>query len=211
MSKGVKNVNREKTRNLVCGVGVYEKGKHLASVNGKHTKVYTAWHSMLKRCYSEKALKRHPTYTGCSVCDDWIYFQRFAEWYKNNYYGIEGSKLQLDKDLLFKDNKVYSPETCMYVPHWLNMFTVACNVARGKYPLGVNYKKQNKKYQANCKANGKKKYIEYFSTPEEAHQAYINFKISLIPDMLLRLKEEKIPSSVYAKIESALYSYDFSR
>lgn len=56
------------------GVGNYGKVK-----DGKISKVYIHWHSMLKRCYDEKYKKENPTYKDCVVCDEWLNFQNFAK------------------------------------------------------------------------------------------------------------------------------------
>ena len=98
------------TRTIV-GVGFIGGLTHKTSINGVRTKEYTTWHNMLERCYSEKAQAIHPTYKGCTVCDEWHNFQNFAKWFlANNKDG-----LHLDKDIKTKGNKVYSPENCMFV------------------------------------------------------------------------------------------------
>lgn len=94
----------------VYGVGFVGKGEYKLRVDGKATKEYTCWKGMLERCYSEKKRERSPTYIGCSVCKEWHNFQVFAKYYEDNY--KEG--YHLDKDLLFKDNKIYSSETCVF-------------------------------------------------------------------------------------------------
>lgn len=95
----------------VFGVGYLGRGKHKVYVNGKNTKVYSVWHSMLSRCYSPVTQKNQPTYIGCRVHSNWHCFQTFGDWFDRNY--IEG--YHLDKDIKFKGCKIYSPETCTFV------------------------------------------------------------------------------------------------
>lgn len=95
----------------VFGVGFNGIGPHLPWENGKDTKVYSVWHSMLTRCYSKAYQKKQPTYIGCIVCEEWHNFQTFGDWFVDNY--IDG--YHLDKDIVFEGNKVYSPETCVFV------------------------------------------------------------------------------------------------
>ena len=45
---------------------------------------------------------------------------------------------------------------------------------KSKYP-GACFNKQMKKWQTNTRVNGKKKFIGYFNTPEEASNAYISY------------------------------------
>lgn len=81
---------------------------------------YTNWAHMIERCYDPKFLNANPTYRNTVVCDEWLNFQNFAAWYHENYYTIEGCRMSLDKDILVKGNKVYSPQTCVIVPDFIN-------------------------------------------------------------------------------------------
>ena len=90
----------------------------------KPTFEYNKWRWMLLRCYDENELKKEPTYVGCQVCDEWLNFQNFAEWINNNKY--ECNDLELDKDLLVKGNKLYSPNTCCLLPHEINYAISMC-------------------------------------------------------------------------------------
>ena len=119
-----------KTRKLVCGVGnndsdyVVTKFETIV-VNGKLKQkliwvcpYYRVWKGMLERCYSIKYQESQPTYIGCSVTDEWLTFSAFKNWMeKQNFEGM-----QLDKDLLIEGNKVYSPETCVFVSGMVNNF-----------------------------------------------------------------------------------------
>lgn len=95
----------------VMGTGFIGYGKHRCSINRKKTKAYQTWCSMFVRCYHEPSLKRSPTYRGCSVDPRWHNFQVFGDWFDENY--IEG--FVLDKDTKIEGNRVYSPDTCMFI------------------------------------------------------------------------------------------------
>ena len=95
----------------VFGIGYLGDGEFKARSNYGHTKEYVAWQNMLQRCYDPKYHVKRPTYIGCSVCAEWHNFQNFAKWMSKQ--NCEGK--QLDKDIKVEGNKVYSPETCMFV------------------------------------------------------------------------------------------------
>ena len=95
---------------------------------------YEKWRPMLQRCYSEKFQNKRPTYKGCSVCQEWLTFSNFKAWMEQqDWYGKE-----LDKDILFPGNKIYSPDTCIFVDQGVNKFLIESNAARGKYMVGVH-------------------------------------------------------------------------
>lgn len=175
---------------LVYGKGVKCDG--VARINGKLTKVYTAWMNMLKRCYSPNWLSRYPTYIGCSVCSDWLFFPTFNAWFDSHY--VEG--YHLDKDLLVSGNKVYSPETCIFVPLPINTLFNDHGRARGEYPIGVYFDKQCGKFKAQLSADGKVKHLGYFDTANEAHRAYLIAKKANIVRVANEWKE-KISYKLY--------------
>lgn len=111
------NIRSVYERNLY-NIGYIGEGEYSST---KHSKIYRAWSSMFFRCYNEARLKSCPSYKDCEVCEQWHNFQNFAKWYEDNYYEIEGEKVDLDKDILIKGNRVYSPETCIYVPQKINV------------------------------------------------------------------------------------------
>lgn len=166
----------------VYGKGYLGEGEHKAYENGKQTKQYKAWVHMLERCYDVKLHKRRPTYKECTVTDEWLNFQNFAQWYEDNYYEIPGQRMALDKDILIKGNKTYGPETCVFVPTSINSLFVKRDNDRGSCPIGVYYSKRYKKYQAQCNigTSGRPKYLGLYDTPEAAFQAYKTFKEALI-------------------------------
>lgn len=163
----------------VYGHGYIGEGKYKPSVKGKHTPEYTTWKSMLTRCYSKNYHKKQPSYIGCTVHEDWLNFQTFSKWYESNYYFISNEKLELDKDILVKGNKVYSPNTCVFVPKKINRLFTKTNKSRGKLPIGVI--KNGNKYNAYCNDGSKNTiHLGSFNTYEEAFDSYKKCKERII-------------------------------
>lgn len=175
----------------VYGVGYFGIVKYSQK---RHPKVYQTWTSMLTRCYNLKFQEKHPTYIGCSVVKQWHNFQSFAEWYENNY--KEG--FDLDKDILLKGNKIYSPETCTFIPHEINGLFTKRNAIRGKYPIGVSVNRN--KFIASVCINSKNINIGYFNTVEQAFQAYKTAKESYIKEIADKYKEQITPQTYQALI-----------
>lgn len=95
----------------VFSIGFLGLGNHKRHEGGKPTKAYETWRGMFNRCYNESRHETHPTYIGCTVCEEWHNFQSFSEWFGSNY--IKG--FHLDKDSLIEGNKVYSPDSCVFI------------------------------------------------------------------------------------------------
>ncbi|MDU4051146.1 MAG: hypothetical protein E7H33_09540 [Clostridium perfringens] len=191
----------------VYGVGIV--GLEETWVNGKHFKSYKTWHSMLQRCYDEKELRKFPTYKDCSVCDEWLYYPNFKQWYDENYYEIDNEKMALDKDILVKGNKVYSPETCIFVPERINGLFIKKNANRGNLPIGIIWNKRDKKYQANCNVfdiknnKSKNKHLGYFNTSQEAFKVYKKAK-----EETIKLAAEYYKDCIPQKLYKAMYKYE---
>ena len=168
--------------------------------SGEKLDSYVCWNDMLKRCYSAKYQEKHPTYKGCSVCDEWLYYPNFKKWHEANYYEIDNKTSQLDKDILIKGNKIYSPETCIFVPQFINNLFTKRQKTRGTLPIGVCYYKASKKYKASLSVfkNGKKasKHLGYFDTADEGFEAYKKAKEDYIKEVADNYKD-KIPVELY--------------
>ena len=138
---------------------------------------YTVWTDMLKRCYNEKYLERYPTYIGTSVYNEWLYATAFKQWMEQQ----DWSGKSLDKDIIVRGNKLYSPETCAFVLPATNSFVTASDAIRGEYPIGVCLYKRTGKYIARCQNifTVKLEHLGYFLTPEEAHEAWRKRKHAL--------------------------------
>lgn len=179
------------------GVGYLGEGIYKPSIEGKRNPIYATWNGMLKRCYQEKYKEKFTTYKEAKVCEEWLNFQNFAAWYDENYYEVDGERMELDKDILVKGNKTYSPEYCIFVPERINYLFIKCDARRGNLPIGVYQHTQTKKYVANCN-NGNKKTINLgsYNTPEEAFLAYKPYKEKLIKRIAEEYKN-KIPYKLY--------------
>ena len=178
----------------VFGIGYHGEGPYIAKDDGK---AYATWYDMLKRCYNENIRDKYPTYEDCYVCDEWLNFQNFAEWHYNNYYELDGERVDLEKDILYKNNNLYSPETCLYVPHRINSLFVRRNSMRGDLPIGV----QKKRYGFGISCSGVVN-DKLFSTAEEAFYEYKENKESLIKKVADEYKD-CIPYELY----NAMYEY----
>jgi len=171
-----KGAVKDKLHPYVLGVGFIGVGEFKGAINGRKTEAYNKWGQMLTRCYSDKYQSKNPAYKGCIVIDEWHNFQNFASWISSQG---ETNGFELDKDLLFCGNKVYSKETCLMVPRWLNSFTLNKQVSRGDYPVGVSMSKVAGKFTAYCNENGKRIHLGYYHDPEAAHSAWMEKKLSI--------------------------------
>ena len=184
------------------GVACLGEGKfkayHKRESDGKvrPTQVYDVWIDMLKRCYYGKGKHKQPTYYGiCVVCKEWLNFQVFAQWYEDNKYEVEG-RLHIDKDILYPNCMIYSPETCILIPQRINMLFMNKPNDRG-LPNGIRFTNSGR-YSA--KYNGKD--IGTYDTLEEAYANYAKAKEKKIKEVADEYKGI-IPKKVY----EALYDY----
>lgn len=178
----------------VFGVACVGEGDYKTKINGKHTTYYRSWRAMIQRAYDPKFHNKEPTYIDCKVYKEWLNFQVFAQWYKENFYQIPGEVMCLDKDILCKGNKIYSPSTCIFVPKRINNLFTKSDGIRGDLPVGVSY--HRKKYKAQCNINGKRKDLGSYNTPQEAFQVYKNFKEHYIKEVAEEYKNA-IPQKLY--------------
>ena len=182
----------------VCGKGFIGEGFYTPKDNKK---IYIKWQSMLERCYDEKFQKKNPTYEGCKVCEEWLNFQNFAKWYEENYYEIKGEQIHLDKDILIKGNKTYSPENCIFAPIKINSLFTKREECRGKYPIGV--KPNGKGYSSRCRnAYGKEVSLGNFNTP---HEAFLIYKLN--KELVIQSVAQKYKKLIPNRLYEALINY----
>lgn len=157
---------------------------------------YRAWANMLVRAYNPKFHEKHQTYSDVTVCKKWHSFSEFRAWWLLR--SVEG--FSPDKDLLVVGNREYGPDTCVYVPRWLNNFTEDRGALRGEFPIGVSFCNQTGKYRSNCRntITGKQHTIGRFSTPEAAHDAWLNYKLELAAH--LKPEMDAIDQRIYPNV-----------
>lgn len=178
----------------IYNVGYIGEGKFTPSINKKMTPQYIRWSNMFRRCYCADYYNKHTTYKNCVVCDEWHNFQKFASWYDQNYYACN-EEIHLDKDILCKGNKIYSPEFCVFIPQALNKLLTKSNKIRGNTPIGII--KRNNYYEVKCgEGNKNPKYIGVFKNENDAFYAYKSHKEKIIKEMANKYKEI-IPYKVY--------------
>ena len=188
------------------GVGYLGEGKYTATENGKLKIEYIIWYDMLKRCYDPKYQEKYSTYKGCEVEEYLLDFQHMCEWLDKNYYEVPGEQMCLDKDILNKGNKIYSRETCIFVPQRINKLFVKSDKARGKNPIGVSDLPSGN-YRVFCNNGyGKQVYLGAYRTKEEAFQVYKNYKEKVIKEVIDSY-ERKIPEPHYSRLKTAMYNY----
>lgn len=174
--------------------GYIGEGEYKA-IKRNTNKCYIVWNGMLRRCHDKEYHKKEPTYVGCAIYDEWLNFQNFAKWYDKNYYEINNERMALDKDILIKGNKLYSPETCIFVPQRINSLFTSRRNFRGELPIGVYYR--NKKFWARCNdGSGKDIYLGNFNNKIDAFNAYKEYKEKLIRQVAEEYKN-KIPEKLY--------------
>ena len=191
----------------VFGIGV-SGTKYQPTINGVTTKEYVLWTNMLERCYSDSFKKRRPTYEGCKVSDNFLYYEYFYEWcHKQVGFGNEG--WQLDKDLLVKGNKVYSENTCVFLPREINQLLVKRENMRGRYLIGVHWCNTNKAFRAMVSKNkGKQEFLGIFNTEIEAFNAYKQAKESFVKEQAAKWKSQIDERAYLALINYEVHTDD---
>lgn len=176
---------------LIYGIAIND-GKYPALVENKNIKEYALWKSMLQRCYCSKYQAKQPTYIGCSVSDNFKSYSFFYEWLFHQT-GRSNHGWQLDKDIIHKGNKVYSEDSCVFVPREINAFFNAKNNDRGEHPLGVSFNKKTGKYRARCNRYGRSVMLGDFDCSESAHTVYKQFKENLCKELANKWREQIDP------------------
>ena len=190
-------------RKLVCGVGINDSDyKVNPKVNGKGVPclIYRSWKAMIERTNSLKYQGKQPTYIGVTVCHEWLLFSEFKKWFYDNY--VDG--WHLDKDLL-ADSREYGPGTCIFVPRWLNAFTIDSGAARGEWPIGVCFDKHRGMFMAQCRnpITNTNETLGRFSSPERAHRAWLDRKIELA--FMLKDLMDAIDKRIYFRVAQVIF------
>ena len=191
----------------IHGVGVIGN-KYQCSINKKIIKEYELWQNVLCRCYNEAYKEKQPTYQNVFCCDEWLLYDNFYEWLhiQSNFdKWYNAKRCAIDKDILVKGNKVYSPEMCCLVPQSINNLFTKQDCRRGDLPIGVS--RHNGKFRAriNNVLLNKIEIVGTYDTPEEAFQAYKQYKENLIKQVA---KEEYSKGNITKQCYEAMINYN---
>ena len=191
-------------KKLVFGVGMndsnYPVHEFSYKLDSKGNKVidkrlwtcpfYEKWYEMLRRVYSKSKQENNPAYEGTRVCQEWLVLSNFKRWMEQeDYFGKD-----LDKDLL-GDGKLYSPETCCWLPAEANQFFKE----RSRFTnCAVGVSPKNQKFQARVMNpfSQCREYLGVFCTIEEAHIAWKSRKHELSCMWAEKLEELGYPQRV---------------
>lgn len=148
---------------IVLGIGI----KDLAVCeNGLKCISYVTWYHLLERCSKSKNV--YGSYHDCELCEEWKTYSNFKKWFDDNY----KDSYQLDKDILFKGNRLYSPQTCRFIPRQINTLITTHKKDRGEYPIGVTFCKRDRSFVSKIRKYGVRYNVGTFSNPEDAFYAY---------------------------------------
>ena len=185
---------------------VYDVGisgtKYPPTINDVKTKEYGLWQNMLQRCYNGAFKKKRPTYEGCECSENFKSYEYFYEWCHKQI-GFDNQGWQLDKDLLTKGNKVYSEDSCIFIPNEINLLLTKRATSRGKHLIGVCWHNASKSFIAMVNKNkGKQEHLGCFKTEIEAFNAYKEAKESFIKE-----QAEKWKGKIDERAYEALMNY----
>ena len=170
-----------------------------------HDKTYIRWYNMLGRCYSEKYQERQSRYIDCSVAEEWHNFSNYKKWIEENYYTVDDEPMEVDKDILHKGNRVYSPDNCIFAPKCINSLFVTAKASRGEFPIGID--KVKKGFRVRLNHDGKQTIIGYYDNIVDAFDKYKEEKEKLIQEMAEKYKD-KIPQKLYNAMMNWVVEYD---
>lgn len=150
---------------------------------------YYLWKCIFQRCYGKISERSQRNYQGVTICEDWLKCSNFKSWMeKQSWQGM-----QLDKDILVPGNKIYSPDTCCFVPSQVNSFLCMSNNSRGLYPIGVSKGPISTSGTETYISRGAKgfSYLGLFSSPNEAHKTWQINKLKVFDDIIDLCKSYK--------------------
>lgn len=160
-------------------------------------KEYSIWNGIRQRCYNENTRDKLPSYKDVEMSENFKFYSYFKDWCKYQI-GFNEDGWHLDKDILSKGAKIYSEDTCCFVPPEINSLILKADRIRGKYPIGVYHdtSKIRKRFSARVSKNGKHKRFGSYLTPEEAFAVYKREKEKYIKEVANKWKD-KIDPRVY--------------
>lgn len=195
---------------------VYNRGmtgeKYITYENGDNTKEYTTWYNLFIRCYDQKLHleNKNRAYIDCNICDQWFLYDNFYEWLhsQDNFNKwFNGMHWDIDKDILIKNNKIYSSDKCLLVPKAVNELFLKNKWNRGEYPIGVSYRKDTGCYTARCNnpLTKEREYLGSFTSENDAFNVYKNRKEKIIKQVA---EKEFHENNITEKCYIAMINYE---
>ena len=188
LSNLLRGAVRDRFGEKVCGVGVND----VVGSSSSHKEIRILWKSILDRCYGRVV----EAYKDCSICERWEHLSNFIDDIQKmeNFDKLFKQGWSLDKDILVKGNKVYSPDTCCIVPKEINQLFIYQKRSRGDYPIGVILNNtKTKPFTAQLSkrlTEGNQRLRKNFKTVEEAFLFYKVEKEKYIKDVANIYKDE---------------------
>lgn len=188
-----------KSNKCADGIGV-NNGKYTARNGSKNRKEYTLWQDMLKRC-TIKFQTESPSYVGTTCSENFKSYEYFYEWCQRQtgFGNIDENNRgwHLDKDLLVKGNKIYSEDTCCFIPQTINSLLIRSGSRAGRFLLGVYWDKHHRKFISQCNdSKGKRVKLGLYNEEKDAFIAYKTYKEALIKEVASEYKD-RVDENVY--------------
>lgn len=191
--------NRTYTTYYFCwndkAVSEQDREQHLdrcATIGAAQTKevMCRVYHNMLDRCLGKNNLLRRVSYWGVGISEEWLKDKNnFYEWYKDNFYMVDGEIPTLDKDIKGQNrlNGDYRPETCLLLPEKVNktLYT-RCTANYDESTQQYYYIRQTKKL---CFDDLESLYSEYCSYKQGIFEKLVGSYKSLPQSVRIALKE----------------------
>lgn len=149
------------------------------------TSHYTFWNNMNSRCIAGgSAQTKYPTYSGAkNLFQD---FQAFSDWASSQAGYLQkdedGDRWHLDKDILSPLIKVYSSETCCFIPKKINVLLKSPRVrSTSSLPYGVSV--DGARFKVRIKAGSKDLHLGSVGSPADGHRLWQEAKSKRIREV----------------------------
>lgn len=187
----------DKESYLIQGVGYIGHGSYSWKT---HFEIHNRWTAMLNRCYDPKSLAQNPAYIDCSVCAEWLNFQNFAKWFEEN---ANNPFYEIDKDVVDKHSRLYSPTTCILLPKIINQIFVKRKSKRGELPIGVSWNRNKTGFVARL--SNKFGFKTHLGTFNDSHEAFMAYKVA--KEKLIKYAANQFKDELSERAYKALMDY----
>lgn len=122
---------RDSSKPHVAGVGHSKGTKDRPFAPHMYPHAYEVWCAMINRCYLGGSGVR--SYKDVFVAEEWHDFNNFLSWFEaeiSDGSSILKNRLALDKDLFGAGKRIYSSDTCCFIPMSINSLLVGLDSSR---------------------------------------------------------------------------------